>query len=47
MVTTISVSEKTFNAFKAEQLRMRQTGKKMDTDELVAYLLDLSRKVNK
>ena len=47
-MTTLTVSEETFNAFKEEQARKRkETGEKWDADKLVAYLLKESRKVNK
>ena len=47
-MTTINLSEETFNAFKEEQIKKRrETGEKWDADKLVAYLLNLSRKVNK
>ena len=45
---TLTISEKTFNDFKEEQTSWRKaTGIKWSADLLVAYLLDLSRKVKK
>ena len=47
-MTTLTISEKTFNEFKEEQANMRkETGERWDADKLVSYLIELKRKVKK
>lgn len=48
MATSITVSPDTLEAFNDEKLRLKKQKKlKMTGDGLIAYLLGLSRKVNR
>ena len=48
MATTIPVSKDVLEQFNDEKYRLKkQKNKKMTSEQFVAYLLDLSRKVNK
>ena len=45
---TLTISERTFNNFKEEQLKQRkQTGKNWSADKLLSHLLEISKEVKK